>query len=129
MNSTHTIEQVMVVLESYFDGLYHADSNILAPLFHSDARYVNTVAGDYMNYSMSEYLSTVKERKSPASLAQSRCDNVISIEIDGESMCFAKLSMMMLGREYLDYLTLIFSDGRWQIVSKVFSYKAIKGGL
>jgi len=129
MKSKPTIEQVMDVVERYFDGLYHADANILEPLFHADARYVNSVAGDYMNYSILEYLSIVRDRKSPASLGQSRTDNVIFIEFESESMCFAKLSMTMLGREYLDYLTLIFSDGRWQIMSKIFSYKPIIGGL
>lgn len=125
MKSKDTFGQISLVIESYFNGLYHADSHILEPLFHADARYVNTVSGDYVNYSMTEYLSIVKERESPASLGQSRRDNIISIEFDGENMCFAKLSMTMFGRKYLDYLTLIFSNNCWQIVSKVFSYKSI----
>lgn len=119
----------MGVLEDYFEGLYRANSQTLESLFHKDARYVNTVAGDYMNYSLLEYLSIVRLRKSPASLGQSRDDNIISIDFDGENMCFAKLSMTMLGRKYLDYLTLIFIDSDWQIVSKVFSYKPIQGGI
>ena len=115
----------MTVIEAYFDGLYQADSDILKPLFHADARYINAVAGDYMNYSMGEYFAIVKDRKSPATLGQSREEHIISLEFDGEYMGFAKLSMTMLGRKYLDYLTLMYSDNRWQIVSKVFSYKPI----
>ncbi len=115
----------MTVLESYFEGLYQADSDILKPLFHADARYVNTVAGEYTNYSMIEYFTIVRDRRSPATHGQLREDHIISLELDGENMGFAKLSMTMLGRKYLDYLTLMYSDNRWQIVSKVFSYKPI----
>lgn len=120
-------EQIITVLEAYFEGLYQADSDILRPLFHDDARYVNTVAGDYKNYSMIEYLTVVRDRTSPATLGQLREDHIISVEFDGENMGFAKLSMTMLGRKYLDYLTLMYSDNRWQIVSKVFSYKPKQG--
>lgn len=127
MASKQTIEQIIQVIDSYFEGLYLADSDMLKPLFHSEARYVNSVAGDYMNYAMTEYLSTVSQRKSPASMEQIRNDRIISIESEDNCMGFAKLSMTMLGREYLDYLTLIYTDNRWQIMSKVFSYKAEKG--
>lgn len=129
MKSKQTFDPIIKIVETYFDGLYHSDANTLERLFHADARYVNAVTGEYMNYSIPEYLLIVRERTSPACLGQSRNDNIISIEFDGENMCFAKLSMTMLGRKYLDYLTLILSDNRWQIVSKVFSYKPIKGGL
>lgn len=117
----------MTVIDAYFEGLYQADSDMLKPLFHGDARYINTVAGDYMNYSMTEYFAIVRDRKSPATLGESRQDHIISLEFNGESMGFAKLSMTMLGRKYLDYLTLMYSGNRWQIVSKVFSYTPIQG--
>ena len=125
MTSKQSFEKIMTVLESYFEGLYQADSDILKPLFHADARYVNTVAGEYTNYSMVEYFTIVRDRRSPATYGQLREDHIISLEFDGQNMGFAKLSMTMLGRKYLDYLTLMYSDNRWQIVSKVFSYKPI----
>jgi len=127
MASKQSFEQIMTVLESYFEGLYQADSDILKPLFHADARYINTVAGDYMNYSMIEYFTIVRDRRSPATHGQLREDHIISLEFDGQNMGYAKLSMTMLGRKYLDYLTLMYSDNRWQIVSKVFSYKPLQG--
>ena len=74
---------------------------------------------------MIEYFTIVRDRRSPATHGQLREDQIISLELDGENMGFAKLSMTMLGRKYLDYLTLMYSDNRWQIVSKVFSYKPI----
>lgn len=116
------LTNVIGVLESYFDGLYYADSNKLADVFHSDARYINATEGDYMNYSMPEYFEIVGRRTPPAENGEERSDNITSIEFGTPQMAFAKVSMNMLGRHYLDFLTLIFDNGQWWIMSKVFSY-------
>ena len=113
---------VVGVLDTYFDGLYHADSKKLATVFHPDARYVNTVEGDYMNYSLTEYFDIVDGRVAAANSGELRSDRVISIEFGGPRMAFAKVAMTILSREYLDFLTLTVDSNRWQIISKVFSY-------
>ncbi len=113
---------VVGVLDTYFEGLYHADSKKLAKVFHPDARYVNSVEGDYMNYSLTEYFDIVDGRLSPANSGELRADRVISIEFGGPRMAFAKVALTMLSREYLDFLTLTVEKNRWQIMSKVFSY-------
>lgn len=116
---------VVSVMEAYFEGLHHANSKLLTGVFHRDARYVNTVEGDYMNYSAPEYFAVVDRRTPPASRGEACADRIISIEFGGTRMVQVKASMSMLGREYLDYLTLIFDDGKWQIISKVFTYVSI----
>lgn len=113
---------VVGVLDIYFEGLYYADSKQLAKAFHPDARYVNTVEGDYMNYSLREYFNMVDARVSPANNGESRANRIISIEFGGRRMAFAKVSIEMLSRDYLDFLTLTVADNRWRIISKVFSY-------
>jgi len=116
------LADVASVLEAYFEGLYRADSNKLAEVFHRDARYVNTIEGDYMNYSIPEYFDIIDHRTPPASRGETRSDRIISVEFGGPRMAFAKVEMTMLGRTYLDFLTLIYDDGKWWIISKVFSY-------
>ncbi len=122
VNASH-FNEIEVVLNNYFTGLYHADSSVLASVFHPDARYVNTVIGDYMNYSITEYFDIIDRRTPPSANAEARADQIISIELGSPSMAFAKVSMMMLGRSYLDFLTLICDGEQWQILSKVFSYQ------
>lgn len=116
------MSDVVDVLERYFDGLYYANSKNLAVVFHPDARYINATDGDYMNYSISEYFEIVDQRKPPAENGEERLDNIISIEFGNARMAFAKVSMSMLGRHYLDFLTLTFDHGQWYIMCKVFSY-------
>jgi hypothetical protein len=127
MDCATPIDQIVGLVEGYFEGLYRADSDILRPLFHNDARYVNTVSGDYMNYSLKDYLLLIDQRTAPAASNQTRIERIISIEHDGRNMAFVKLSMVMLNRQFLDYLTLVFANQRWQIISKVFSYQPEQG--
>ena len=122
MAARQALTDIVAVLEAYFEGLYYADSKKLAEVFHQDARYVNTVKDDYMNFSIQEYFDIVDHRVAPASSAKVRADRIISIEIGGARMAFAKVSMTMLGRDYLDFLTLVLDDNEWRIMSKVFSY-------
>ena len=127
MKPKQSIEQITALIEKYFEGLYQADPDKLSLLFHPQARYVNSVKNDYVNYSITEYLSVVSKRVAPAKSGTLRDDRIISIEHDGDQMAMVKLSMTMLDRRYLDYLTLIFNDERWLIISKVFSYKIEQG--
>ncbi len=120
--ATTDIHSLMAV---YFEGLYLADTNMLAGVFHPDARYVNMVENDYMNKSLVEYFTAVDERVPPAVNGDSRCERVISVELGGERMAFVKASMTMLGREYLDFLTLTFDQYGWRIMSKVFTYHSL----
>ncbi len=125
MNSNNSFADIVSVLQIYFDGLYEADAKKLSSIFHHDARYVNTVEGDYMNYSLAEYFNIVNQRTPPAVSGTARADRILSIEFASTTMAFAKVSMTMLERNYIDFLTLIYSDKQWKIMSKVFFYTPI----
>ncbi|RCV86830.1 nuclear transport factor 2 family protein [Billgrantia montanilacus] len=118
--STHIA--IMRLLDAYLDGLHYADSGMLQEVFHSDARYINTVAGDYCNLSVPEYFQLLEERVAPAESGQERQGRVVAIEVGGPCMAFAKVEVAMLGRAYNDFLTLLFDNGKWSIITKVFHY-------
>lgn len=122
MSDRYHLVAINTVIEVYLLGLYHADSRKLADVFHPDARYVNTHDGDYMNHSMQEYFAIIDQRTSPASMGENRAEKIVSVDIGGSRMAFVKLTMTMFGREYLDFLTLIYDPLGWRIMSKVFTY-------
>lgn len=109
------------IMQSYFDGLYHADTKRLAKVFHPDARYVNMIEGDYMNKSLSEYFEMVDRRTPPASQGQARADRILSVQFGGTRMVFVTASMTMMDHEYLDFLTLTHDQHGWRIMTKVFT--------
>ncbi|MEP2990006.1 MAG: nuclear transport factor 2 family protein [Parasphingorhabdus sp.] len=114
--------EVNRVMQGYFDGLYHADTKILAEVFHPDARYVNMIEGDYMNRSLARYFEMVDRRTPPAETQQPREDRIFSIEFGGSKMAFVRASMTMMEREYLDFLTLTHDHNGWRIMTKIFTY-------
>jgi Putative lumazine-binding len=116
-------ESVAAVLATYFDGLHHSDTSRLREVFHPAARYVTATDGTLLTRSMGEYLPIVEERPSPASKREARHDRIVSIEFAGPVTAFARVECAIAPRRFVDLLTLVLVDGRWQIISKVFHYE------
>lgn len=122
VSRTTAYQDIVDVMQGYFDVLYHADVTILSTVFHPDARYVNLAQDDYMNYSLEEYFEIVKKRTPPAHQGELRNDHILSIEVGHENLAFVKANMTMMGRDYLDFLTFAFDGKDWRIISKAFTY-------
>ena len=71
---------------------------------------------------MDEYLPIVDARPSPASKGEARRDRVIAVEFAGPVTAFARVECAIAPKSFVDLLTLVLVEGRWQIVSKVFHY-------
>lgn len=110
-------------LTAYLDGLHFSDTRRLGRVFHPAARYVTATDGDLLSLSMDEYLPMVEVRPSPHSKGEPRRDRIVSIELAGPVTAFARVECAIAPRSFVDLLTLVRLDGRWQIVSKVFHYE------
>ncbi len=75
--------------------------------------------------SMPEYHTVVDGRVPPAQTGDECDDQILSIKFGVNRMAFVEAEMTMSGRVYLDYLTLIFDDGEWRIIAKIFSSTSI----
>lgn len=114
---------VEAVLANYFDGLYRSDTTALRCVFHPAALYASATGGTLLTLGMEEYFPIVDRRPSPASRGDARTDRVIAIEFVGPVTALAKVQCSILPRHFTDLLTLLFVDGRWQVISKVFHYE------
>ncbi len=111
------------VLGDYFDGLYFSDSGRLARVFHPRAHYVCVSSGELQQLSMAEYLPMVAQRQSPASRGERRRDRIVSIEFAGAVTARARVECAIGPKYFDDFLTLVFIEDRWQIMSKIFHYE------
>ena len=111
------------VLATYFDGLYHSDTQRLAQVFHPKAQYVCVTDGTLLYRDMAAYFPVVDARTSPASRGEVRRDEIVSVDFAGPVTARAVVRCAIGARLFTDYLTLIQLDGRWQVISKVFHYK------
>jgi len=122
MSSPTEFDAIHSVLQLYFDGLYHSDTTLLAQVFHTEALYATAVGDKPIVWRMDEYFPVVDARPAPAASSLPRTDRVLSIELIGPVTAHARLQCSIPPRDFIDLLTLIHVDGRWQVISKVFHY-------
>ena len=114
---------VEAVLAAYFEGLYRSDTGILRRVFHPAALYACATDGTLLTLRMDEYFSIVDQRPSPASRGDARTDRIIAIEFVQPVTALARVQCSILPKHFIDLLTLVFVDGRWQVISKVFHFE------
>ncbi|NRF68179.1 nuclear transport factor 2 family protein [Aquincola sp. S2] len=119
---TTEFDAVAAVIQLYFDGLHHSDTARLRRVFHPLARYYCATDGTLLHLSMDEYFPVVDQRPSPASRGLVRSDRLLAIEFAGPVTAFVKAECSIAPKDFIDLLTLVKLDGRWQIVAKVFHY-------
>ncbi|MEI3849944.1 MULTISPECIES: nuclear transport factor 2 family protein [Ensifer] len=113
---------IVEVLQRYFDGLYRSDTSILKQVFHPKALYATATDGTLLELDMDRYFPVVDKRPSPESRGEERADRILSIELAGPVTALAKVQCAIGERAFADLLSLVFVDGRWQIIAKVFHY-------
>ena len=125
MNATINDEYAAVAqaLSTYYDGLYHGDTSALGEVFHPDARYVTASSGKLLHLDMKSYFPKVEARQSPESLGEPYGYTLESIEFAGSTAASVRMRSSMLGKHFIDFLSMINVDGKWRIISKVFDYQ------
>ena len=108
------------VLGTYFDGLYHADIERLGIAFHPKAIYATADETPLLYRTMDEYLPVVAKRVSPASREEPRRDVIESMEFAGDNTAFARVQCSIGTKDFIDFLTLVRTDGVWRIMAKIF---------
>jgi hypothetical protein len=126
MKSTHAqaqaLDDIASLLQDYLDGLHHSDTQRLRRIFHPQAIYACATEGQPLILRMDEYFPIVDARPAPASRGETRTDEILSIELAGPVTALAKLKCSIRPKHFIDLLTLIRLEGRWQIIAKVFHY-------
>ncbi|OCP07121.1 MULTISPECIES: nuclear transport factor 2 family protein [unclassified Ensifer] len=113
---------VIEVLQLYFDGLHRSDTSILRQVFHPKALYATATDGTLLELDMERYFPIVDKRPSPASRGEGLAEKIVSIEFAGPVTALAKVQCAIGEKAFTDLLSLVFVDGRWQVIAKVFHY-------
>ncbi len=121
-DTTPDFNAVTQVLGRYFDGLHESDTSILAEVFHPKAHYCCATEGTLQHLAMDAYFAVVDKRPSPFSLGEARRDRIVSIEFAGPVTAFARVNCAIGPKYFTDFLTLVWIDGAWRIISKVFHF-------
>ena len=118
MSDEHDIEQT---IQTYFDGMYESSAEKTRTAFHPNARITGYLEDGLHEMSVDEFADFVESQQpSPSEEGVPARLDIVSVEISGET-AVARVRDDYLGMTFLDSLSLIFADGRWQIYTKLFN--------
>ena len=117
--------EIVELLQDYFDGFYASDVDRLKGVFHPNCHLMSATDGPLADDDMDAVYARVAGRRAPAADNQKRLDRVLSIDKAGPEAALAKVQIAIGPKLFTDYLNILRIDGRWQIVSKIYSYVPI----
>ncbi|CTQ52689.1 Putative lumazine-binding protein [Roseibium album] len=115
-------------ISDYFDALYQCDTDLLQKVFHPKAVYATADETPLLHRTMAEYVPVVAARVSPASRGEERRDAIDDIQLAGDNTAFARVRCSIGDSDFVDFLTFVREDDRWQIMSKIFQIKPRQTG-
>ena len=121
----HTYHEISQALQPYFDGFYQGDVETLKRIFHPAAHLYSASDGPLQDDPMEAVYTRVAGRAAPAANRQKRLDRILSIDKSGPESALVKLQIAIGEKLFTDYLSLLCIDGRWQIISKTYTYVPI----
>lgn len=113
--------EIDALMQRYFDGLYHSDSEVLRTVFHKNLSYVNAISSDHEFLGLQAYMDRIDARTPPASRNDPREETVERVTLKFGKIGLVEARMVMLGKEYQDLLTIICTDDGWRVLTKVFT--------
>lgn len=112
--------QVQQLLQRYFDLLYSCDMRLFDEVFHPCAIYATADETPLLHRDMASYREVLSQRESGAARGDKRHDVIDAIEFAGANTAIARVRCSIGQRHFVDLLSLVRTNDRWQIISKVF---------
>jgi len=115
--------KIKEILQMYFDGCCGGDPEKIKIVFHNPAHiYGHGDDGKLTDWSKDDFVKRVGSNN-PALLHPGfpRQDEILSIDFTGEKTAVAKVKIRIGNNLYTDILSFMQLDGKWGIISKLFS--------
>lgn len=116
--------ELLRVIQRYFDALYFGRSDWFSEVFHAEARLFSSTDDEFIMLDLPLYLERVTHREAPAQRNDPRIDEIISLEMPTPTTAHVRVRDLYLPQSFVDDMTLIFLGDTWKIVSKVWHYEA-----
>jgi hypothetical protein len=119
MSEATTVQAIALLVHQYFDGMHFGDPELLEKCFHSDAYLIGFYHGEYMRETAAEWIDVVRTSPKPVDSGAQFEMSIASIDISGPT-ALVKVTALLDGLLFTDYLTLMQLPEGWQIVHKTY---------
>ena len=120
MNFEQADPAIQKLLADYFDVMHHQDMTVFDKVFHKNCCLYSTQTGEMSLRPYDIYREVVANRESPASLGNARRDKVLMFDQVSPTLALVKVQLEMFGGVMQDYLNIVFIDGQWWILAKMW---------
>ena len=107
-------------MDDYFDVMHHQDMDLFDKVFHKNCCLYSTQTGELSLRPYDIYREAVTNRQSPAELGNARRDMVLDFDQVSSTLAWVKPQLEMFGGVMQDYLNIVFLDGQWWIMAKMW---------
>lgn len=120
MNFEQADPAIKKLIADYFDVLHFQDMNLFDKVFHKDCVLYSAQSGENNIRPYAIYRDAVANRKSPAELGNARHDQVLMFDQISPTLALVKPQLEMFGGVMQDYLNIVFLDGQWWVMAKMW---------
>lgn len=108
------------LVADYFDLMHHQDMGLFDRVFHKESVLYGVVEGELNIRPYEAYRAAMAERTSPADRGDTRRDEVLSFDLISPTLALLKMQLEMFGGVMQDYLNIVFLDGQWWVMAKMW---------
>ena len=106
-------------VEAYFSAIHAGDTAQLGSLFSPQATLVGWDEGELKFVTRERWFAFVESIPSPKSEGAPRNGEILEVDVQG-TMAMAKVREAYRAFEYVDFLSLVWTGERWEIVHKTY---------
>ena len=119
--------EIRDTIQTYFDCMHQSNSDKAHVEFHENAKITGYLEDGLHQMSVDEFAGFVaSQQPSPQAQGQPARLDVVSVAVAGDT-AVAQVRDDYLGMTFLDTLSLLKADGRWQIYNKLFHVEGPAG--
>lgn len=111
---------IQKLMDDYFEVMHHQDMALFDKVFHSSCSLYSTQGGELSLRPYAVYREAVAARQSPAALGNPRRDEILDFDQVSDTLAWVKPQLQMFGGIMQDYLNLVYLDGQWWIMAKMW---------
>lgn len=120
MNFEQADPAIQKLITDYFEVLHFQDMELFDKVFHKNCVLYSAQGGELNIRPYDAYREAVLNRTSPAELGNVRRDKVLMFDQISPTLALVKPQLEMFGGVMQDYLNLVFLDGQWWVMSKMW---------
>lgn len=104
----------------YFDLMHHQNMEVFDRVFHPESVLYGVVEDALNIRPCAVYRQAMVDRSSPAVLGNARRDEVLSFDQISPTLALLKMQLEMFGGVMQDYLNIVYLDGQWWVMAKMW---------